>query len=512
MKVRIALVFLAVLVPATVASAASCEALAALKLDHTTITLAQSVAAGMFTPPGGAGRGGRGGASSNLPGFCRVAGTIRPSADSDIKFEVWMPLENWNSRFEGVGNGGLAGSISYPAMSEAVRGGYAAGSTDTGHVTEPAGEARWALGHPEKIIDFGYRAVHEMTVQSKAIVTAFYGDNPRYSYWNGCSEGGNQALGEAQRYPADYNGILAGAPANNFSRLQTAGNWISQAIHADPQTFLSASKLPALASAVLAACDANDGVKDGLLEDPRTCHFDPATLLCKSGDSPDCLTAAQITGLMKVYDGPKNPRTGEPLYPGHMRGGEAGWGTWIAGTDVPPRNAQHGIQLPFFRYFVFDNPDWDWKTLDFDKDIALADRKAGAIVNQVNPDLKPFRDGGGKLLQYHGWNDPAISPLNSVNYFTSVQEKMGNTQDFYRLFMMPGMGHCQGGPGPDQFDKMTILSQWVEAGKAPDQITASHATNGQVDRTRPLCAYPKVAKYKGSGSIDDASNFACALP
>ena len=492
---------------AMLAAAATCDSLAQMKIERTEISMAQPVAAGAFEMPGRGGRGMR-----DLPAFCRVAGAIHPTADSDIKFETWMPIEGWNGRLQGVGNGGLAGSISYPAMATALRAGYATASTDTGHTQEPGGDARWALGHPEKIKDYGNRAVHEMTVKAKAIAAAFYGNNARRSYWNGCSTGGNQALSEAQRYPADYDGILAGAPANYLTHLQAGGNWIAHAIHSGPATFIPAAKLPAIARAVMAACDAADGVADGVLEDPRTCRFDPAVLACKEADGDDCLTAPQIQGLKKVYDGAHNPRTGELVFPGYMRGGEAGWGMWIAGTDVPPRNAQHGIMAAFFRNFVFGNPDWDWKTFDFDKDVELADRKVGGEVNAVNPDLKAFKDRGGKLIQYHGWSDPAISPLNSVNYFGSVQKKMGDTQDFYRLFMMPGVGHCGGGAGPSDFDRMAPIVDWVENGKAPERIVAGNVSGGKTDRTRPLCAYPRIAKYKGSGSTDDAANFTCALP
>jgi feruloyl esterase len=480
---------------------ASCESLIGVKLDHATISKAEAVPAGPFEL-----RSFFGTHSVTLPAFCRVSASARPSSDSDIEFEVWLPLERWNGRFQAVGNGGLGGNISYEALAEALQAGYATASTDTGHQgVFMTGD--WALGHPEKIKDYGYRAVHEMTVDAKAVIAAYYGSPARYAYWNGCSEGGGQGLSEARRYPDDYNGIVAGAPANYMVHLQVGGNWIAQAIHEDPATFIPASKLPMIAKAVLAQCDAADGVVDGMLEDPRTCSFDPNTLVCKGPDSPDCLTAPQAQGLKKVYDGAKNPRTGEQIFPGYMRGGEAGWGLWIAGTDVPPRNLQHGISVSFFSNFVFDNPHWDWKTFDFDKDVTLADDKVGAIVNQINPDLSAFKQHGGKLLQYHGWNDAAISPLNSVNYFTSVQSKMGDTQAFYRLFMVPGMEHCTGGPGPNRFDKMAAITQWVEDGKAPDQILAS-----KPGRTRPLCPYPKVAKYKGTGSTDDASNFTCAGP
>jgi feruloyl esterase len=482
------------------AAQAPCESLAVLKLDHGEITAAKPVTEGPFTVQGFGGP-----TLVNLPAFCRVVGSIHPSQDSNIGFEVWLPA-HWNGRFQAVGNGGLAGMIRTQEMAAALREGYATAGTDTGHRGTPM-TGEWALRHPDKIVDFGHRAVHEMTLQSKALIAAFYGSGPRYSYWNGCSEGGSQALSEAQRYPDDYDGILAGAPANFMVHLQAGGNWIAQAIHNDRATFLPADKLPAIAAAVMTQCDAADGVKDGVLEDPRTCGFDPAVLLCKGEDTAMCLTPAQIDGLRKVYGGAKNPRTGEQVFPGSMRGGEAGWGMWIAGTAVPPENLQHAISVAFFRNFVFDNPNWDWKTFDFDKDVALADKKVGAILNQISPDLSAFKKHGGKLLQYHGWNDAAISPMNSINYFASVQDRMGNTQDFYRLFMVPGMEHCSGGPGPNDFDKMAVIVEWVEEGKAPAQILASRP-----GRTRPLCPYPQVATYKGSGSTDESQNFVCLKP
>jgi hypothetical protein len=482
------------------AQATSCESLAQLKLEKTEIATAQSVPEGPFTVHGfGPDRAVR------LPAFCRVVGRIHPSADSDIGFEVWLP-EKWNGRFEAVGNGGLAGMIVTEGMAGALYGGYATAGTDTGH-TGNAASGEWALGHPEKIVDYGHRAVHEMTVQAKALIAAFYGSPPHYSYWNGCSEGGSQALSEAQRYPDDYDGILAGAPANSMVHLQAGGNWISQAIHKDPATFLAPEKLPGITAAVLAQCDSADGVKDGVLEDPRTCKFDPAELECKGDESASCLTKEQVEGLKRVYEGAKNPRTGEQVFPGYMRGGEAGWVQWIAGVAVPPRDFQHGISVVFFKNLVFGDPSWDWKTFDFDKDVAFADNKVGLILNHINPDLTALKRRGGKLLQYHGWNDPAVSPLNSVSYFESVQKRMGDTGAFYRLFMVPGMEHCVGGPGPNQFDKMSAIVDWVEKGKAPDRIVASRP-----GRTRPLCPYPKVAKYSGSGSIDEAENFDCTKP
>lgn len=499
-------------------AASACAALSDLKLRDATVTLAHWTPAGTFNPrvavsaaavsAANATAPSAAGPQLNVPEFCRVGATLTPSRDSEIRIEVWLPAPaSWNGRFQGVGNGGLAGSIMYAPLSEALNAGYATASTDTGH-TGTASSGEWALGHPEKVVDFGYRAVHEMTVAAKDIIKTYYDREARRSYWNGCSEGGNQALSEAQRFPGDYDGILAGAPANYMTRLQTAGNWISQAIHRDPATFVAADKLPLLNRAVLAACDVKDGVVDGVLNDPRTCDYDIAKLRCTSTDSAECLTDAQIDGLKKVYAGPRDA-SGRKLFPGHMLGSELDWATWIAGTGSPPGNLQHLIQDGFFKHLVFENPQWDWRTFDFAKDVDFADMKVGRAVNQIAPDLSAFKKRGGKLIQYHGWYDPAIAPGNSIDYFESVQSKLGDTSDFYRLFMIPGMNHCRGGPGAVEFDKMAAITRWVEEGVAPEVIVA---TSLKRDFTRPLCSYPKVAKYKGSGDVKDAESFVCAAP
>jgi feruloyl esterase len=494
-------------------AAVECSSLSGFKLSDTTVTFAQWVPAGTFDPrsatassnataPAAPGR-----SQLQVQAFCRIAASIKPSRDSDIRIEVWLPAAAaWNGKFQAVGNGGLAGSIMYPALAEALASSYATASTDTGH-TGTASSGEWAKGHPEKVVDFGYRAIHEMTVKAKLIIDAYYGRKARYSYWNGCSEGGNQALSEAQRYAEDFDGILAGAPANYMTRLQTAGNWISQAIHQEPSTFIPVNKLPALNRAVLEACDAKDGVRDGVLNDPRDCDFDISKLQCRDGDRSTCLSADQIAGLKKVYSGPKHAKTGAPLFSGHTLGSELEWGTWIAGTNSPPTNMQHLIQNDFFKYLVFEDAGWDWRSFDFDKDVAFADKKVGDAVNQIAADLSAFRKRGGKIIQYHGWYDPAIAPGNSIDYFESVQREIGDTSDFYRLFMVPGMYHCRGGPGAIEFDRMAAISRWVEQGIVPDTILA---TSVKRDFTRPLCSYPKVAKFKGSGDPNEASSFVCA--
>ena len=487
---------------ASPAFAASCESLASLALPNTTITAAQVVPAGQFTPPGADGKGKGANAYKDLPEFCRVAATLKPSSDSDIKVEFWLPTSNWNRKLQSVGNGGWAGVISYSALADAVKAGYASASTDTGHV---GGSGSFALEHPEQLIDFSWRSEHEMTLKAKAVIQAFYGSAPRLSYWNGCSTGGRQGLKEAQKFPDDYDGIIAGAPANRTA----ISLWIAFAVLKDPASYIPPAKYPVIHQAALAACDLRDGVKDGLIEDPTKCKFDPKVLLCKNGDGPSCLTAPQVDAAKKIYSSATNPRTGQVLFPSLAPGSELNWGIQAAGPDPSANIYDH------FKYVVFKNPAWDWKTFDFDKGIALAEQPENAAMNATDPNLKPFFAHNGKLLIYHGWADSNVAPLNTIKYYKSVADTLGGaskTSNNLRLFIEPGMGHCGGGEGPNVFDKVGTLDQWVEQGKAPEKIIASHSTAGKVDRTRPLCPYPQVAKYKGSGSIDEAANFACQLP
>jgi len=482
------------------ANAASCEGVKSLVQPNTTITMAQPVAAGAFKQEGA--RGGNANAFKKLPAFCRVAATLKPTSDSDIKIEVWLPESGWNGKLESAGNGGWAGTISYPAMATALAAGYAAASTDTGHT---GGNANFITGHPEKFIDFGYRAVHEMTVAAKAIIGGYYGNGPKYSYWNGCSTGGRQALSEAQRYPNDYDGILAGAPAIYASRLQGTQVWASQAVHKDEASYIPPAKYPMIHDAVLQQCDALDGVKDGVLEDPLKCKFDPKVLACKDGDAPSCLTPPQLEAASKLYAGPKNSKTGQQAFPGLEPGSELGW-NMLAGPQPM------SLATDVYKYLVFNNPNWDYKTINPDSDFALAEKAIKDSMDATNPNLKPFVDHGGKLLIYHGWSDPGIPPLNTVQYYKNVVDALGGTSktaNSIRLFMIPGMNHCSGGNGTDKFDGIGALEQWKEHGKAPDQILASHQTAGKVDRTRPLCPYPQTATYKGSGSTDDAGSFVC---
>jgi feruloyl esterase len=442
-----------------------------------------------------------------------VAATLRPTADSDIKVEVWLPIAGWNGKFQAVGNGGWAGTISYPAMAEALRRGYATSSTDTGH-TGTSGA--FALGHPQKFIDFAYRSEHEMTVKAKAIVKAFYGNSPKYSYWNGCSTGGRQGLAEAQRFPDDFDGIIAGAQANPRTHLNAWQLSIAKAALADPAASIPPTKYPLIHKAVLDACDAADGLKDGLLNDPSRCHFDPKVLLCKGaptaasatgqdgGSADECLTPRQVETVRFIMS-PAKTSKGEEIFPGFAPGAELGWAALVGGPE-PTVTA-----IDQYKYVVFKDPNWDWRTFELDRDVAAADKVDNGTINAIDPNLKPFTAHRGKLIMYHGWSDPLVGPGTSVNYFNRVSKALGpaKTQDSVRLFMVPGMGHCGGGEGPNTFDTLSALEQWVERGKAPDRILASHATNGMVDRTRPLCPYPQVATYKGSGSIDEAENFVC---
>jgi len=483
--------------------AASCDSLSSLTLPDTTITLAHvSTVAQVFAVAQVPDL-----RFKNLPAFCRVTATLKPTTDSDIKIEVWLPASGWNGKFQAVGNGGWAGVISYPAMAQALEHGYATSSTDTGHV---GATGSFALGHPEKLTDFGYRAVHEMTVKAKAIVAAFYGGPPKVSYWNGCSTGGRQGLKEAQRFPNDYDAIIAGASANPRTHLSTWQIWLAQGVLKDPPNYIPASKYPAIHKAVLEACDAADGLKDGLLNDPSLCHFDPKVIECKEGDAPTCLTPGQVDGARRMYAAPRNPRTNQEIFPPVEPGSELGWGMLVAGPE--PFSAA----TDQFRYVVFKDPNWDWRALNLDGDVALADKIDNDTINAIDPNLKPFLARGGKLLMYHGWADPGVAPRTSINYYKAAVDTLSGAglgpADSIRLFMVPGMGHCGGGEGPNTFDMVSVLEQWKEQGHAPARIVASHRTAGKIDRTRPLCPYPQVAQYKGTGSIDDEANFACELP
>jgi len=505
------------------AVAQTCGKLSELKLANTTITSAQAVAPGAFTPATGSPA-----PFKELPAFCRITGVIKPTPDSDIKFEVWMPGRDWNGKFQGIGNGGFAGYIAYPELAAALARGYASASTDTGHTGQ---DATWALGHPQKIVDYGYRAVHEMTDKAKAIINAFYGSAPKRSYFSSCSNGGRQALMEAQRYPDDYDGLIAGAPANYFTHFFAGFAWNQQALMSDSASYIPASKLKAIEAAALGACDARDGVTDGVIDDPSRCNFDPSVLLCKGAESDACLTERQIATLKKIYAGPRDSR-GQQIIPGFVPGGESeagGWDRLIIGA-APCKSGESSFATQAFANMIHNDAGWDLKNFNLETDTRLADEKMAAILNATDLNLNTFRARGGKLILYHGWSDAALSPLNTINYFEAVVSKLGrrDSASFVRLFMLPGMQHCGAGGGPDAFgafvpgaprdaghDISLALERWVEEGKPPDQIIATKlegsGPKSKIVRTRPLCPYPQVARYAGSGSTDDATNFVCTM-
>jgi TonB family protein len=520
---KFCLIFLLLLCFGVPAMAATCESLAGLKLPDTTITLAQPVAAGAFIPPGASVPPA---SVKNLPAFCRVAATLKPAKDSEIKMEVWLPLTGWNGKYRGLGNGGFAGSISYPGLAVAVSAGYASASTDTGHSGSPV-DARWALGHTDKIVDFGWRAIHEMTLKAKSIIQAFYGDDPKKSYFVGCSNGGRQGLMEAQRFPEDYDGIIAGAPANYWTKVFATFLWDVQAMQAEPGSYIGANKIPAIARAVAAACDAYDGVKDGVLNDPRACHFHQV-LLCKEGDSDSCLTPPQEAALKKIYDGPVDDK-GKQIFPGFLPGGEEGEGGWVTWLDRGPgKDLQSVFAHGFYTNMISSREPVDLKSISVETAVKLADDQQGQTFNAVDPNLKPFATRGGKLIMYHGWSDAALPPQGSINYYNSVEGTMGPGKPalFMRLFMVPGMQHCGGGPGANSFgqfapgvdadhDLNQALERWVEKGIAPDKLIATKFIDDKPEKgvamTRPLCAYPAAATYTGAGDTNDAANFECSV-
>ena len=499
----------------------SCEKLAALKLPQANVASAEVVAAGAFPVPANLPPYLAGAESlfKSLPAFCRVRAEAHPSADSNIKVEIWMPVSGWSGKFQGQGNGGFAGQMDYRGMATALGRGYATAATDTGH-SGSATDATWALGHPEKIVDFGYRGIHEMTRLAKTTIKAFYRSDPKYSYFGSCSNGGRQALMEAQRFPEDYDGILAGAPANYWTHLLVSGLWNAQATTQDPASYIPSSKLPAIASAVNEACDRQDGVADGILNDPRQCHFDPAVLTCTESESDKCLTAAQVTALKKLYQGPHD-NNGQ-IFPGFPPGaeeGEGGWSTWITGS-APGRALLFFFANGYFSNMIYNKADWDYKTADLSQATKASDEQGAKNLNATDPDLERLKSRGSKLIIYHGWNDPAISAINSIDYYNQVVKKMGaqNVDSFLRLYMVPGMQHCGGGPGASLFsarDVQLALEDWVEKGVAPSRVVATPhsagpASSNDAGMTRPLCPHPQAAKYKGTGDPKRAESFDCA--
>ena len=529
-KSFVAFLLLAAFSSTSHAQSQSCESLSKLSLPQAKVLAAETVPAGEFKlpaalPPWLAGAEG---IFKKLPSFCRVVVQATPSADSDVRIEVWLPAENWNGKFQAHGNGGFAGEIDYIGLAESIIGGYASANTNTGHFAAGT-DASWALGHPEKVTDFGHRGVHVMTVVTKQVIRANFAKDPQYSYFLGCSNGGRQALMESQRYPDDYNGILAGAPANYWTHLLSSGLWDMQALTRDDASYIPAAKVPALAKAVNAACDAQDGVTDGVLNDPRKCNFKPETMLCKNGDANDCLTQPQITALKKLYEGPRDA-SGKKIFPGFPPGAEegpGGWTGWILGPEKG-KSAIAAFTYGYFANIIYEKPSWTFNESDLLESVKLADEKTSKILNATDANLAPFKANGGKLIMYHGWNDPAISAFNSIDYWESVRAKLGaaDTDSFLRLYMLPGVQHCGGGPGADsigansvgppseaQRSVLRLLENWVEKGTAPSSFIAAKNNGFEPSSgtkfTRTICPYPQSAKYNGTGDTNDAASFTC---
>ena len=511
-------------------AAASCDSLARLVLPHVSVTLANLVEAGTFVqfpagrggggaaaapagPAGGArGGGGQGAAPTgpfaDLPAFCRVLATLTPSIDSDIKMELWMPApEAWNGKLRGTGNGGLGGGAAIPpgALANGVRLGYATAGNNTGH----EGDSRYAIDHPEKIKDFGYRSAHEMTVASKALIKAYYEKEPTYSVMAEGGGGTIAALSSAQRYPEDYDIIAVTGMSSHLTRHTFGQMWYWQATHKDAASYIPAEKLAVLHEGALNACDALDNLKDGIIGHVEKCKFDPIVLQCKGAEGPTCLTAPQVAAARKIYQGPINSKTKQELYSPMYPGSESGWGQ-LAGGEAPL-----GIPLEFFKYYVFRDPGWDYKTrpVDFDNDTTLADRPEIQPVNAVDPDLTKFFGRGGKLLLVDGWADTAVPPKVALNYYKNVVATTGAkaVKESMRFFMVPAMGHGPGTNGAENinFNALDTIEEWKRTGKAPDTLIVTHYKNGMEVGKRLVCQYPQVAMYRGSGNTEDPASYQC---
>jgi hypothetical protein len=490
---------------ADVPPAKACDSLSSFKRDGIVSISARVVAA-----------------TADTPQHCRVTGIITP----EVAFEVNLP-DRWNRRFYMTGNGGLAGDAldlpTNPDRASALTNGFVMARTNTGHDARKEPSGSFILSNPQKAIDYAYRAVHVTAETAKKIATDYYGKSIAFSYWNSCSNGGRQGLLEAQRYPDEFDGIVANAPWVDQTGFTIGAIWNQKALSEAP---VSIAKINMVAEKVMAKCDEVDGLKDGVIDDPRKCSFDPlrdVPACSERTDSPECLTPAQAATLKKIYSGPV--ASGKSVFPGYMPGSEAvtsgpngtrntTWANAIVAGQTATKPADFGLAEGVMRYLILDppRPDYDTMTFDYDRDPARVARWS-KLADAKDPDLKKFRKSGGKLIMTYGWADQILQPLMGVNYYEAVMAKNGRkTVDFARLFMVPGMSHCAGGVGPDRNDAVTAVIDWVEKGKAPDQIIASKVTDGQVVRTRPLCPYPQVARYSGEGSIDDAANFSCVAP
>jgi len=504
--------FLAILLFTLPASAQqSCESLKSIKIPNVTITSVEKGSPGYELP-------GQSSSFGNMPPqkiqapFCRIQAFSEPTSDSHIGIEVWLPnASNWNGRFLAVGNPGFIGSMASGGIARNMERGYVSAGTDTGHVDQGF---EWAIGHPEKWADWGHRAVHEMVVMTKTLANAYYGEPIKYSYWNSCHNGGNQGLNEAQRYPEDFDGIIAEDPAFWISRLQPGSlyiSWVALKDGVDGPGYIPPAKLAVINRAALDACDGNDGLVDGIIVDPPACDFDPASIRCYGPDQLSCLTDAQVDTVGKIYEGAKF-NDGTPIYTGFERGSEL---TWAFMIEKEP----FSVNLNYFKGMVFEDPDWDFRTFDVDRDTRLGIKKTAAAVDGNDPNLKPFRDAGGKIIMVSSWNSLALPPRQYVEYYKEVANVMGGfekTLDFARLFTVPTSGGCPAFSNSG-FKVFDALIKWVEEDEAPERIIYPHTTGGgmmgggpaEVYRTRPVCPYPKQARYKGSGDVNDAANFEC---
>ncbi len=498
--------------PATSAPGDCASLAASIHLEGAHLLASTPVAAGRFTPPGAT-------AALDVPAFCRVRGTATPRLDSAIAFEVWVPTIGWNGRLEVVGNGGYAGAIGYGDMAAALARGYAVAGGDSGH-TGPDGDLSFVIGHPERMADWGHRSVHAVLLAARPVLRAATGTDAAHAYYFGCSTGGGQGLAEAQRYPTDFDGMVLGAPGNNRTRLNAYFLWMYAANHPNGVEVIPATKLPVIAQAAIDGCDRQTGEKDGVF-DPALCRFDPEMLLCPGGDAPACLTAPQVAALRAIYAGLFDPRTGARIFAGGNPSSEAGWAGYIDGPE-PART-------DFWRYWVLGNPTWRWQDFDSDRDVLYADRLVGPVVNNTDPDLGAFRAHGGRIIEYQGESDPIAPVGDTLAYYEAVRSRQGSQaamDGFFRLFLAPGMAHCHGGPGPNAFgnqgatataldtghDLMAALDHWVGDGAAPAAIVASNVRDGAITRSRPLCAFPQVARYAGQGDRLLATNWRCDPP
>jgi feruloyl esterase len=509
-------------ISASPSAAATCASLLSLVLPDTEITAA--------APDNGS--------FGDLPAFCRVAATVRPTSDSDINIEVWMPFSTWNEKFLGLGNSGFGGTLQYDVLARYLPLNYAIAQTDMG--TSPGATLGFGVltGRPQKQIDYATRSINLMTVRAKQIIEAFYGDPPKYSYFVGCSGGGGSAMHEALQFPGDYDGIVAGAPLMNVTHKSAHDLWNFLAFNGAASITLA--QATAITGAVVKQCAGKDGglSSDNFLTDPRDCHWDPSALQCTGGpaDAPTCLTAQQVAGVRKFYQGPINPRTGERIYAGNPPGSENNSGFPAAFATLGQQSAlKWGL-----------GNDFDFSTFDFDHNMDMVDEHMdivgeplAAILNANTADLEEFKSHGGKLILAHGFADPRSPPLNTVAYYERLiasqtpgnghgqgerKEALRRTQEFARLFLFPGVGHCNGGAGPDsaqgdtlpapfsKIDRIALdpLMQWVEHGIAPDQIIAYHVTGNVQDFSRPVCPYPALPRYSGKGDATQASSFVCA--